>query len=72
MSLVQLNHTLPEKKDSSMILPKGQRFDLKPFAIWTMLKDLQTVLSCEEPYKGLHLPVKNLKMFFISSPVKNH
>ena len=48
------------KKGSSMVLQNSQRFYLKPFAIWTRLKDLQTILSCEEPLKVLHFPVKNL------------
>ena len=47
------------KKGSSMVLQNGQKFYLEPFAIWTRLKDLQTILSCEEPLKVLHFPVKN-------------
>ena len=41
--------TLSEKKGSWMALQDGQRFYLEPFAIWTRLRDLQTILSCEEP-----------------------
>ena len=48
------------KKGSSMVLQNGQKFYLEPFAIWTRLKDLQTILSCVEPLKVLHFPVKNL------------
>ena len=59
------------KKSSSMVLQNGQKFYLEHFAIWTRLRDLQTILSCEEPYKVLHFPVKNLKRFFISLPLRN-
>ena len=37
------------KKGSWMVLQNGQRFYLEPFAIWTRLRDLQSILSCEEP-----------------------
>ena len=38
-----------QKKGSSMVLQNGQEFYLEPFAIWTRLRDLQTMLSCAEP-----------------------
>ena len=49
-------YTLSEK----MVLQNGQKFYLEPFAIWTRLKDRQTIVSCEEPLKVLSFPVKNL------------
>ena len=38
-----------KKKGSSMVVQIGQRGYLEPFAIWTRLRDLQTMFSCEKP-----------------------
>ena len=43
------SHIHSQKNGSSMVLQNGQRFDFsRSFAIWTWLRDLQTILGCEE------------------------
>ena len=59
LNIIWTPYTL-RKKGSSMVLQNGQKFYLEPFAIWTRLKDVQTILRCEEPLKVLHFLVKNL------------
>ena len=42
-------YTLRKKRREEMVLQNGQMFYLKHFAFWNRLRDLQTMLSCEEP-----------------------